>query len=146
MATRTTVMNDRKEMVQKLGFYAIDGGLVMNGESTCTSIRIECEKMTRSCRTATAITQPALGRAQVLGVIMSDDYKVEQWTNDTISAELHTPTGGTSYLHIAINDDVPDKVEIINIVKSFVAKPGEWVTEVMTVENDPYLSKLMGGK
>jgi hypothetical protein len=46
MATRTTVMKDRKEMVQKLGFYAIDGGLVMDGKSTCTSIRIEQKRNT----------------------------------------------------------------------------------------------------
>src|SRR5271166_6103337 len=38
MATRTVTMKDRKEMVQKLGFYAIDGGLVMDGKSTCTPL------------------------------------------------------------------------------------------------------------
>jgi len=55
MTTMTTVMKDRKEMVQKLGFYAIDGGLVMDGKSTCTSIRIECSKEARTCRTASAL-------------------------------------------------------------------------------------------
>jgi hypothetical protein len=40
MATTTPAMTDRKEMVAKLDFYAIDGGLVMDGKSTCTSIRI----------------------------------------------------------------------------------------------------------
>ncbi len=79
MAPMTTVMKDRKETVQKLGFYAIDGGLVMDGKSTCTSIRIECSKEARTCRTATAITQAAMGKAQVIGVMMSDDYRVTEW-------------------------------------------------------------------
>src|SRR5215472_15956489 len=68
MATRTVTMKDRKEMVQKLGFYAIDGGPVMNGQSTCTSIRIECSKAARTCRTATATTNAFLGQPQVIGV------------------------------------------------------------------------------
>jgi hypothetical protein len=92
MATRTTVMKDRKEMVQKLGFYAIDGGLVMDGKSTCTSIRIECSKEARTCRTATATTA-FMGQPQVIGVMMSDDYRVTEWTRDTISAEMHTRAG-----------------------------------------------------
>jgi hypothetical protein len=139
MATMTTVMKDRKEMVQKLGFYAIDGGLVMDGKSICTSIRIECSKEDRTCRTATATTHAFIGQPRVIGVMMSDDYRVTEWTRDTISAEMHTPIGGMSYLHIAINDDAPDKVQVINIIKSFISKPpgGEWVTEVLTVANDP---------
>ena len=72
---------------------------------------------------------------------MSDDYTITTWTKEEISAQLNLVTGGTSQLHIAINDDTPDKVEIINIKKSLVAKPGEWVTEVMTVENDPGYAK-----
>lgn len=145
MAIRTTVMKDRKEMVQKLGFYAIDGGLVMDGKSTCTTIRIECSKEARTCRTATAIThtQAAMGQPQVLGVRMSDDYTVTEWTRDTISAEMHTPVGGTSYLHIAINDGAPDKAQVINITKSLIAKPGEWITEVLTVANDPALEERL---
>jgi hypothetical protein len=67
---------------------------------------------------------------------MSDDYAITEWTRDTISAEMHTPGLATGYLHIVINDDVPDKAELISISKSFVAKPGEWITEVQTVEND----------
>src|SRR6266436_20769 len=94
MATRTTAMKDRKEMVQTLGFYKIDGGLVMNGQSTCTSIVVECLKANRTCRTATATTNALLGQPQVIGVFMSDDYKVTEWTKDTISAEMHTPVGG----------------------------------------------------
>ena len=143
MATRTVTMKDRKDMVQKLGFYAIDGGLVMDGKSTCTSIRVECSKEARTCRTATATTDAFMGQPQVIGVMMSDDYRVTDWTRDTISAEMHTAVGGTSYLHIAVNDGVPDKAEMINITKSFIDKPGEWVTEVLTVANDPALEKLM---
>jgi hypothetical protein len=139
MATRTVTMKDRKEMVQKLGFYAIDGGLAMDGKGTCTSIRIECSKVTRACPTATATTNAFMGQPQVIGVMMSDDYRVADWTGDTISGEMHTPVGGTSYLHIAINDGAPDKAEVINITKSLIAKPGEWVTEVLTVANDPAL-------
>jgi len=107
MATRTVAMKDRKEMVQTLGFYKIDGGLVMNGESTCTSIVIECLRANHTCRTATAETNAFFGRPHVLGVFMSDDYRVTEWTKDTISAEMHTPVGSTSYLHIAINDGTP---------------------------------------
>jgi|SRR5271157_2220013 len=143
MATRTVTMKDRKEMVQKLGFYAIDGGLVMDGKSTCTSIRIECSKEARACRTATATTNAFMGQPQVIGVFMSDDYRVTEWTRDTISAEMHTPVGGTSYLHIAINDGAPDKAEVINITKSLIAKPGEWITEVLTVANDPALEERL---
>ena len=78
---------------------------------------------------------------------MSDDYKVTEWTKDTISAELHlTITGGTSYLHIVINDDVPDRAEIVNFKQSLVANPGEWVTEVLTVANDPALTKILEKK
>ena len=143
MATRTTVIKDRKEMVQKLGFYAIDGGLVMDGKSTCTSIRIECSKEARTCRTATATTNAFMGRPQVIGVMMSDDYRVTEWTRDTISAEMHTPVGGTSYLHLAINDGAPDKVQVINITKSLIAKLGEWITEVLTVANDPALEERL---
>jgi len=139
MAPMTTVMKDRKETVQKLGFYAIDGGLVMDGKSTCTSIRIECSKEARTCRTATAITQAAMGKAQVIGVMMSDDYRVTEWTRDTISAEMRTLVGGTSYLHIASNDCAPDRAQIISITKSLIAKPDEWVTEVLTIANDPAL-------
>ena len=145
MATRTTVIKDRKEMVQKLGFYAIDGGLVMDGKSTCTSIRIECSKEARTCRTATAITMmsASMRQPEVIGVMMSDDYRVTEWTRDTISAEMHTPVDGTSYLHIAINDGAPDKAQVINITKSLIAKPGEWVTEVLTVANDPALEERL---
>jgi hypothetical protein len=142
MATRTTAMKDRKELVQKLGFYKIDGGLVMNGESTCTSIVIECLKANHTCRTATATTNSLVAQAQVIGMFMSDDFKVTEWSNDTISAELHTPVGGTSYLHIAINDDTPDKAEVINITKSFIDKAGKWITEVLTVANDPALDNF----
>jgi hypothetical protein len=84
MANRTLAMKDRKEMVQKLGFYAIDGGLVIDGKSTCTSIRIECLKEARTCRTATATTNAFMGPPQVMGVFMSDDYKVTEWATDTI--------------------------------------------------------------
>jgi hypothetical protein len=143
MAVRGPVTKEHKTIVQKLGFYAIDGGLVTNGESTCTSIRIECVKETGTCRTATAVTNSILGSPQVVGVFMSDDYKITEWTKDIISAELHAPVGGTSYLHIVINDGVADKVEIINITKSFIEKPSEWVTEVLTVENDPARAKLL---
>jgi len=139
--SRTTAMKDRKEMVQNLGFYAIDGGLVMDGKSTCTSIRIECSKEACAFRTATATTNAFMGQPQVIGVMMSD-YKVTKWTKDTISAEMHTPVGGTSYLHIAINDGAPDEAAVINITKSLIAKPGEWITEVLTVANDPAFEKL----
>jgi hypothetical protein len=37
-----------------------------------------------------------MGQPQVIGVMMSDDYRVTEWARDTISAELHTPVGGTS--------------------------------------------------
>jgi len=86
-----------------------------------------------------------LGQPQVIGVMMSDDYKVTDWTRDTISAELHNVgvLGGTSYLHIAINDGTPDKAEVINITKSLIAKPGEWITEVLTVANDPAYEELL---
>ena len=137
------MIKDRKEMVQKLGFYAIDGGLVMDGKSTCTSIRIECSKEARTCRTATATTNAFMGRPQVIGVMLSDDYRVTEWTRDTISAEMHTPVGGTSYLHLAINDGAPDKVQVINITKSLIAKLGEWITEVLTVANDPALEERL---
>jgi hypothetical protein len=143
MAIRTAVMKDRKEMVQKLGFYALDGGLVMDGKSTCTSIRIECSKEARTCRTATATTNALMGQPQVMGVMMSDDYKVTEWTRDTISAEMQTPVGGMSYLHIAINDGAPDNAQVINVFKSLVAKPGEWVTEVLTVANDPAIEERL---
>ena len=143
MAARTVTMTDRKEMVQKLGFYAMDGGLVMDGKSTCTSIRIECSKETRTCRTATATTNALMGQPQVIGVMMSDDYRVTDWTKDTISAELNTAVGGTSYLHIPINDGTPDKAEVINIAKSLIAKPGEWITEVLTVANDRALEERL---
>ena len=126
-------MKDRKQMVQTLGFYKIDGGLVMNGRSTCTSIRIECSKETRACRMATATTNAFMGQPQVNGVMMSDDHRVTDWTRDTISAEQHNigVLGGTSYLRIAINDGAPDKAEVINITKSLIA-----------VGNDPGLEKL----
>jgi hypothetical protein len=143
MATRTIGgIKDHKSVVQKLGFYKLDGGLVMDGKSTCTSIVIECLKETRTCRTATAVTSSFSGQPHVVGVFMSDDYKVTDWTPDTISAEMHTSVGGTSYLHVVINDDAPDKVELINITKAFMGKPGEWVTEVLTVANDPAFEKL----
>lgn len=143
MANRTLGTRDHKASVQKLGFYMIDGGLVMNGKSTCTSIHIECERATNVCRTATAVTKESFGRGQVLGVFMSEDYKVTDWSNETIRAEMHPAIGGTSYLHILVNDEIPDKVELINIVQSFIAKPGEWVTEVMTVEFDPAVIELL---
>jgi hypothetical protein len=139
MATRTVSTKDHKALVQKLGFYKIDGGLVLNGQSTCTSIVIECLKADHTCRTATATTSSLSGQPHVVGVFMSDDYKVTDWTTDTISAEMHTSVGGTSYLHIAINDDAHDKAELINITKAFIGKPGEWVTEVLTVAKDPGL-------
>ena len=68
-------------------------------------------------------------------------YRVTEWTRDTISAEMHTPVGGMSYLHIAINDRAPDQAQVINIVKSLIAKPGEWITEVLTVANNPALDE-----
>jgi hypothetical protein len=46
--------------------------------------------------------------------------QVTDWTRDTISAEVHTVVGGTSYLHIAINAGAPDKAEAINITKSLM--------------------------
>jgi hypothetical protein len=55
----------------------------------------------------------------------------------------HTPVGGTSYLHIAINDGAPDQAQVINITKSLIAKPGEWITEVLTVANDPALEERL---
>jgi hypothetical protein len=140
MATRSPGTKDHKALVQKFGFYMIDGGLVMNGGSTCTSIHIECQKATYTCRTATAVTNASAGRAHVVGVFMSDDYKITEWTKDTISAELDPLGGGKSYLHIIINDEVPDKAELINITKSLVTNPGEWVTEVLNVDNDPALA------
>jgi hypothetical protein len=143
MATRSLGSPNHKMFVEKLGFYSIDGGLVMNGESTCTSIHIECEKTNGICRTATAVTNLLQGHAQVLGVFISDDYKITEWTRDTVSAETHTLNSGVVYLHIVINDEVPDKVEIIQINKSLIEKPGEWVTEVLTVDNDPSLTKLL---
>src|ERR1700692_2175972 len=72
MASRTMGSREHKALIQKLGFYMIDGGLLMNGESTCTSIHIECERTTDTCRTATAITQSTFGHPSVLGVFMSD--------------------------------------------------------------------------
>jgi hypothetical protein len=147
MATKTMGSRGHKALIQNLGFWSIDGGLVMNGESTCTSIRIECERTSHACRTASAITQRAFDGPGVLGVFMSDDYKVTEWTKDTISAELQLLTpGATSYLHIVINDDVPDRAEIINFKQSLVANPGEWVTEVLTVANDPALTKILEKK
>jgi hypothetical protein len=143
MATRSIGIKDHKSVVEKLGFYKIDGGLVLDGKSTCTSIVIECLKADRTCRTATAVTNSLSGQPHVVGVFMSDDYKVTDWTPEAISAEMHTSVGGTSYLHIVINDDAPDKVELINITKAFIGKPGEWVTEVLTVANDPGLDKLL---
>ena len=65
--------------------------------------------------------------------------QVTEWTRDTISAEMRTLVGGTSYLHIAINDGAPDRAQIISITKSLIAKPDEWVTEVLTIANDPAL-------
>jgi hypothetical protein len=65
-------------MVQKLGFYAIDGGLVgswTDGKSTCTSIRIECSKEARICRTATATANGFMGQPQAIGVMISDEYR-----------------------------------------------------------------------
>jgi hypothetical protein len=140
MASRGPVTTGHKARVQKRGYLEIDGGLVMNGESTCTSIHIECLRATRTCRrSAGAVASSILGPPQVLGVFMDDDYKITDWTEDTISAQ-NTIEGGTSYLHIAINDDVPDKAEVIRITKS--SATGEWVTELMTVDNDPALEKL----
>src|SRR5882762_8203979 len=84
MATKTMGSRGHKALIQQLGFWSIDGGLVMNGESTCTSIRIECERSSHTCRTATAVTNSIFGRPKVLGVFMSDDYKITEWTEDTI--------------------------------------------------------------
>src|SRR5262249_27519266 len=99
-----------------------------------------------ACRTATAVTVGSTGRPRVLGVFMSDDYAITEWTVDAIRAELHLLNGGMSYLHILINDGKPDQAEIINQNQSFVAKPGEWVTEVLTVENDPQIAKPLKQK
>jgi hypothetical protein len=143
MTSRTRGLDGHQALVEKLGFYMIDGGLVMNGKSTCTSIHIECAKAAQTCRIATAVTDLLLGHPHVGGIFMSDDYKITEWTKDSISAEMRPMGGGTSQLHIGINDNVPDNVDLINVTKSFVAKPGEWVTEVMTVASDPLLTKLL---
>src|SRR5215468_12111523 len=55
-AHKTSVIKDHKEMIKKLGFYAVDGTVLQDGKSTCTSIRIECLKKEMICRTATAVT------------------------------------------------------------------------------------------
>jgi hypothetical protein len=143
MAIRTVAMDDHRGLVRKLGFYSIDGGLLMNGETTCTSIHIECQKAGRTCRTATAVTTAAFGLGRVLGVFMSDDYTVTEWTNETISAELRQQLGDESHLHIAINHGVPDDVQIINVHKSLLTKPGEWTTEVLTIGNEPIIAKAI---
>jgi hypothetical protein len=92
MATRSSGSHDHKTLIQKLGFYSTDGGLVMNGESTCTSIHIECERTNGICRIATAVTNSFLGPGQVFGIFMSDDYKITEWTKDVIRAEIRTVT------------------------------------------------------
>jgi hypothetical protein len=56
---------------------------------------------------------------------------------------MHTVLGGISYLHIAINDGAPDKVQVINIGKSLIAESAEWITEVLTVANDPALEERL---
>jgi hypothetical protein len=59
-----------------------------------------------------------------------------------MGAVLRFTGSGTSYLHIAINDGAPDKAQVINMAKSLIAKPGEWITEVLTVANDPAEERL----
>jgi hypothetical protein len=56
MAQKTIANTDHKAFVQELGFYRIDGGPVLDGKSTCTSIVIECSKAAMMCHTATATT------------------------------------------------------------------------------------------
>src|SRR5712664_2999077 len=76
MSNRSAASPHHKKDAQELGFYSTYGGLLMNGESTCTSVRIECERKSGICRTATAVTASLLGRAQVVAVSMSYDYNV----------------------------------------------------------------------
>jgi hypothetical protein len=61
---------------------------------------------------------------------------------EPMGAVLRFTGSGTSYLHIAINDGAPDKAQVINMAKSLIAKPGEWITEVLTVANDPAEERL----
>jgi hypothetical protein len=148
MSNRSVGSPHHKRDIQELGFYSTYGGLLVNGESTCTSIRIVCERKSEICRTATAVTASLLGHAQVVAVSMSYDYNVTKWADDIISAENHNLGlgSGTGYLHIVIKDTVPDEIKMINILQSLIAKRGEWITEVFTVGNDPSFEKLLNPK
>jgi hypothetical protein len=134
MTIKTTPDKHHKAWVHDNGFYKIDGGLVLNGKSTCTSISIECAKADGTCRAARAVTAGFIGPPEVLGVFLEDDYKITEWTADTITAMRHSL--GDTYLHIVINDQTPDDVRIINTSRS-LEDPNKWATEVLTVENDP---------
>jgi len=62
-------------------------GLVMNGESTCTSIRIECERASGTCRTATRLPPRFWGAGVVavsIPMITSDEMGKRHISAETI--------------------------------------------------------------
>jgi hypothetical protein len=129
------VLNSSFDMTigPKLGVFSIDGGPFKDGKNTCQAIHIDCLKQTGSCQTATAAVMVEQDRhPRIIGIFVSDEMKINRWTEDEIIASGQTHLCKWSQLFVNYKSR---KVRVVET--SGAGCKGGPVIDVLDVQSDP---------